>query len=700
MEKKQKAEIEAARYQMENEILEADKFTWANVSKLINWMNYPRDAEGFLDVKKPMCPANNDYQFHSFDGVKVDTQSGKVEFIMSKNGNSRPLFGWSDIYTLLKGGIQSAVFTLDEIDPSMPYNPFHQMRFAPSELADTSVLATCFHADYLLKFFTTGVEISSHAPFPQRSIEAPNGILSHLPAHLREKILEASNSMKANKSSAHRFWIDAGDTPYQEYKRGDSLVYHFGELKMAIKKHLLVRNPITGELEDSINDSSDVSPEADFARVLTKHFPELVHYYPELGRLRELTKVMIAVRIITNFRDSVAQSVAEAQHSLHATTNSIQGKLDETRTDPNQSLNFLPTNVSFPLQSDRGLINTMINHIIDSSDIPYSQRSAARAQAEPMAIKQLKSLNDSILTECQSLSSSTNVPVSQLQSLLWAFKIHGNSYPLARAIAEQQYHSLNNVQNAINCLGIPNGERNFSLVSKPTNSYGCNYVPACFVATESYHIVGGVSLNSNLRASVVNLPPNASPAVINNAHQYQRANSVPNSAAQKMDNLHAFNMQKQQNIRNYNIKQLQYTNIPFFGGNVAEGQKTFSSFQKITLTEPRVVYRAHDGGIKARADGGYFSEERYFYKSQARKNLAVFPEWNGMNKLYKTVIPTGTVVYVGNACAQKTSQPYKSLPGGGAQYYIPNIKARKEMAKSGQPVNTPWLNEHLFWNKK
>ncbi len=44
------------------------------------------------------------------------------------------------------------------------------MKYYPPELEDTAYLDTLLHTDYLLKMFTTGVEISIKSPFERRPI--------------------------------------------------------------------------------------------------------------------------------------------------------------------------------------------------------------------------------------------------------------------------------------------------------------------------------------------------------------------------------------------------------------------------------------------------------------------------------------------------------------------------------------------------
>lgn len=70
----------------------------------------------------------------------------------------------------------------------LSYTPFQKMRYGPnkSALAKNDFLQTMSHTDYLLKFFSTGVEVSAKSPFAIRSVE--EGLIKRLPTHLRNVV--------------------------------------------------------------------------------------------------------------------------------------------------------------------------------------------------------------------------------------------------------------------------------------------------------------------------------------------------------------------------------------------------------------------------------------------------------------------------------------------------------------------------------
>ena len=685
-EEKERKSIEKARFETMEELLHSSGHSWQQVSSLINWMKYPRNSQGFLDASRPLYPVNNDYQFTSFDGFQIDINTGKIEFFLSKSkSTSPPIFGWNDIYSILRGGIEYAVFTLDEVDPIMPYHPFHQMKFAPNELQDTSLLASCFHADYLLKFLTTGGEISAFPPFPQRSIEYEGGLLSKLPEYIQSQIIEGSNEMRKSGETAHRFWIDCGDTPYQSYDTKNIIKYVFGDLMMKVKKHLLIRDA-AGNLIDAENDSSDHSPEGKFANLLTDLYPLLSRYFPELARLRELTKVMISVRILRGVRDSMRQRINQRDEMINDISSQLAGEY-------NSNTAKFPKNVTFPLQNDYSLRDVLVNEIL--TQIPYNQRSANTSQAQKIVCEQLQKINQSIVDQAKSLANQSSfIDPPSLYLPVYKWKMHNDSYTLSSLIVDAQLRPYQTTLNSLNALSIPSSSSKGGLQDNPTSKNQCNLVPAAFVASQYHRIVGGVSLSSNLRSQVVNLPPNASPTMINAAHNYQRANSVPNSPAQMMDNLHNFN--RQQFLNQQNSFRNNYIRNGFFGSNIAVDSKNFSTIQKTVLTEPRVVYRAYDN-IKASPSGGYWTDTRRATSWQERSSSAILPEWNKMTYMVRSVIPAGTVVYEGKAA------PQANFSGGGNQIYIPNVNVRNQMAQNSSqvktPFNTTWWNQTFFSQK-
>src|SRR5688500_7300259 len=88
----------------------------------------------------------------------------------------------------------------------------------------------------LLKFLTTGVEVSAHAPFAIRATSG--GLLQRLPAELQHAVRGVPLRKSASfVGTAHRFWITADDIPFDRAEgKGDSFLYHFGQVPMRVKE--------------------------------------------------------------------------------------------------------------------------------------------------------------------------------------------------------------------------------------------------------------------------------------------------------------------------------------------------------------------------------------------------------------------------------------------------------------------------------
>eukprot|EP00808_Paulinella_micropora_P008493 g77341.t1 len=208
---------------------------------------------------------------------------------------------------MFANGLGHCIFSLDEIDTNLPFNPMQLLHFAPAALRNTRMLALMFHADYILKFLTCGLEISADPPFLFRPTTA--GLLKGVAAPLVAAVNVCVDSAP-QENKAHRFWINAGGLPVQMDENDNYVEVALGRLEMCVKKQLMVRDPQTGELKDAPVDSDDTSPEGLFARNCTQHYEALGVYFPVLMQLRELAKIEHAVDILQAMRQHVDERIA------------------------------------------------------------------------------------------------------------------------------------------------------------------------------------------------------------------------------------------------------------------------------------------------------------------------------------------------------------------------------------------------------
>ena len=133
-----------------------------------------------------------------------------------------------------------------------------------------------FTADYLMKSFTVGSDISAKPPFEQRSCK--EGLTKNLPSKLQEAICSIpERGGIQSQDSAYRFWIEAKEMKFSLEQEGSKIECHFGEMEMIVKCHSLARCN-DGKFVDAEYSDPD-SPEAQFAKDMTENYTELSHLF-------------------------------------------------------------------------------------------------------------------------------------------------------------------------------------------------------------------------------------------------------------------------------------------------------------------------------------------------------------------------------------------------------------------------------------
>ena len=148
--------------------------------------------------------------YRKINGAEVNYKTCEINFFMTPWTKDRPIyekvFSLFDLQEMLEKNLSSAIFSLDPVDPNMPYHPFNLMRFAPSQLCDSELLNTMLLTDYILKFLTTNQEVNGEYPFEQKPASS---MLEHLPEYLR-KIIDDFHAAQ-HVGSLHRYRIEAGE---------------------------------------------------------------------------------------------------------------------------------------------------------------------------------------------------------------------------------------------------------------------------------------------------------------------------------------------------------------------------------------------------------------------------------------------------------------------------------------------------------
>lgn len=200
-----------------------------------------------------LTPAEPVYNLTSIDGILVNYKEGHLSLYGTPSDRNMPdcfrVLSQQDVYEVLSRNIQAAIFSLDPIDPTMPYHPFNAMYLQPSALYGTRFLQTLLAADYLLKLLTIGQEVQGAYPYQTRSLD---NLTIHLPEYLKQVI--TNFQLAQSSESLHRFWIEAEtvDVAFDDSKMDSDKLQKisWADVKMVVRKHKMVRDS-SGQLVDA-----------------------------------------------------------------------------------------------------------------------------------------------------------------------------------------------------------------------------------------------------------------------------------------------------------------------------------------------------------------------------------------------------------------------------------------------------------------
>ncbi len=407
------------RQRLMQELLEHNQWTKDDLDYNLNapWSLAELDEQGWTRPRSllPLAKKTNIPTYKTVHGVEFNYKTGKMAFILDyceeNESDYNRLLTLFDLNELFQRRLTSAIFSLDPVDPDMPYHPFNQMRFAPSTLYHSQLLHTMFLTDYLLKFLTVGQEVQRRDPYELRSLDS---ITQQLPNYLKKVIDDFQASQ--HEESLHRFWIESEEVDLaiddEALNKEGHVLFALGDMKMVVKQHTLKRdtegNLVDKEGEDEgwdcyvltpaqqrelergkriisepaliiikdrwelifwengqatqrchlendkhhlirlskrgrdadekikIDDSESLrqiyrvvlkaskktdmphrySPEFIFAQEFTKYYNEFAIYFPEFGRLRELSKAATLVNVMAAQRASNQEEIQLGQRRL------------------------------------------------------------------------------------------------------------------------------------------------------------------------------------------------------------------------------------------------------------------------------------------------------------------------------------------------------------------------------------------------
>lgn len=687
----------------------ARNITGQQVSSLIDCMMLPRTADGFLlPTTTPLKQSRPDVQFSSFDGVSIDLNTGAVTFRLTPASTSKPaLFGWGDLRSLIEAGASPGVFSLDPVDDALPYHPFQALKFLPASLRNTSVLATMFHTDYVMKFFSCGMEISSVAPFPQRP--TAEGLLRRLPPAVATALSVNATKTTSGEDKAHRFWIEAGSLPYAEVRNTTTASITLGAQQMRVKKHLLERNRLTGALEDSaFDDPSDATAEAQFARNFTRYYDEIARAFPEFGLLREMSKMLVGINFVRGLGEGVKLTVADLPGQEKEIAKKVESDL---RTSIGSAITEFPSSTTMPAAELKQVLDENIARIRREHG---SQFTARREQdTRNRFTNEIRDgYRDAVerrdREQVSQLATQLQVSESAVRDML-TYRRYGSvaASVAARQVSERRVE-LQTLLSGMRRAGFTSIESAppspTGLLSQPSSGNPCEWVPAVFRASTNAsengmsvsRVYGGVSLNPTMQREMVTPPATSANFLSTTALNAQRSNGFPDSTATRMDNMNAWN-QRQFNQQQSNNRTAALMQHGLFGNRTVHAPtvgpptalaSTFAnhSYRVRVLAEDTVVHRVFGG--TANIDGSYWSRKQFATAEAAIQGLALDPAWkNSASYVATYTLPRGTVIIEG------TAGPQGNLRGGANQVVVNDSAVRRDMVRNAQ-VN----RNYVEWN--
>jgi hypothetical protein len=553
------------------ELLASKGWNFSQVEALIRSYPVPRDAAGFYTVRRAgdVTPAVPNAKWKCIRGVTIDLHDGSISVHAdtAKRGEIA-LTSMDDVLDSAKvGKYGGAFFSLDHPQDSdaeggitMASHPFQKMRFGPSQLRDSGLLATMFHTDYLLKMFTSGVELSSAPPFATRPLSA--GLISGLPPALASCIEDYSTRQKrkevsefaANDANLHRFWIEAGEIEMHEVSPSSStkVTYWFGDVDMKVKKHLMKINE-QGHMEDDEDgdDNASTNPEAKFAALLTSRYADLSKAFPEFARLRELQKALAIGTLVARHALGAAELLKPSE--LPA----LKSKL---RPACQQSLDHLlkqlpstfPQRVSAS-EVDEHYRKTLSSANVSASQVPAHQKSELISKIRFAMEEACNQANQSLRQQVREVLTKYGIPSHALDAQVTQVLVNRKVAAAVEMMLEHEVEEIRSKKRQflerVKAAGWSSLGEEFAMeaAASPLSATSCSWVPAAFAQhshalnqearEQTWTVYGGVRMDVNFTAKLLNPPSTSQFAMSTVTLNAQRGNAIANSAAQLQDNM-------------------------------------------------------------------------------------------------------------------------------------------------------------------
>ena len=279
------------------------------ISDLITSSSMPRDSKGWLIPDKLL---GHQMDIASLRGFCLDysDHSPTIQLLIEPAKDGNGLLSLNDVFTILQleqNEVFPIRFSLDPPSTMERMHPFNNLVCHPTKLQNTEYMDTLFQADYLLKIFSTGAEVSSQPPFQVKSTE--QGLLKSLPQDV-QRILQPTHSRGSSRSTQNRSWIEVEEIQYGEEITKEVATCFIQAVKVVVRSHPLVSG-INGRTYDAKH--SEIGPDALFAADFTANYDKIAQHFLVFARLRELAKLQFMMQKIYDY----LQTKKQASESVH-----------------------------------------------------------------------------------------------------------------------------------------------------------------------------------------------------------------------------------------------------------------------------------------------------------------------------------------------------------------------------------------------
>ena len=324
-----------------------------DISQLMTSYSMPRDSEGWLIPSKTLGPH---LEIASLRGFCLDNSdhSPTIQLLIEPAKDGNGLLSFDDVFTILQleqNEVFPIKFSLDPPSTTERFHPFNNLVCHPTKLKNTDYMDTLFQADYLLKFFSTGTEVSSNPPFPLRPTE--QGLTKSLPEDL-QKILRPTHLRGTTHISQHRSWIEVEEIQYGEEISEEVATYFIQAVKVVVCSRPLISG-INGHHYDAIH--SESGPDADFAADFTANYDKIAQHFLVFARLREQAKLQFMMQKIFEY----LQTKKKTSESVHLAFTSELNRLRSLAPmkKSNKECTWVPATFTLCLKGNYGNLHNV-----------------------------------------------------------------------------------------------------------------------------------------------------------------------------------------------------------------------------------------------------------------------------------------------------------------------------------------------------